>query len=483
MRLWAQITVTVAVNLAAVGGLMTAVVMQQTRSGLASFLYAPARERVRELGREVEEEFPEMTPAERTDWLRTRQAVHGVTLAVFDDTGRLVAGPVLEVPAGVGREIRRGRQRSPDEPPRAGRRRGRENPPIFMVKEGGSHWIGYHFPVVMVPGQPPVRHTLTVVAPSLLTTPFLFDWTPWAAGSALALLVTALCWIPLIRRFSRSLHAVQAGSADIAKGRFDVRIPVRGKDEFADLAASVRRMAEQLSQLIHGQHRFLADVAHELCAPLSRIQLSTGILTQNSGRGTPPTAVERLERDVAHMSALVGDLLSFTKGAVHPPDLEPLPLDAIARQATAQEGAPGALVTVDVPPDLWVLADRDFLLRAIANVVRNAIRYAGDAGPVAVSAHASGSKVILSVEDRGPGLPETALEEVFQPFFRPDGARTHGTGGAGLGLAIVKSCVEACGGKVSCRNRKPAGLEVTMELARAEAGMAPGSGSADKKWR
>jgi two-component system, OmpR family, sensor histidine kinase CpxA len=68
------------------------------------------------------------------------------------------------------------------------------------------------------------------------------------------------------------------------------------------------------------------------------------------------------------------------------------------------------------------------------------------------------------VADSGPGLPEAELEQVFTPFYRPDTARTRETGGAGLGLAIVRTCVEACGGTVVCRNRKPAGLEVAIRL-------------------
>jgi len=68
------------------------------------------------------------------------------------------------------------------------------------------------------------------------------------------------------------------------------------------------------------------------------------------------------------------------------------------------------------------------------------------------------------VEDSGPGLPESELEAVFSPFHTPDTARTPGTGGVGLGLAIVQGCVAACGGTVHCRNRKPHGLEVIVEL-------------------
>ncbi len=451
-RLGAQIGITLAVNIGLLVALGLLLFLQQTRTGLESFLYAPARERVRELGRQVEEEFLEAPVRERTARLARIQDGSGLTLSVYDDTVRLVAGPDMGMPAEVEREVLRRSDR-----PRTNRR-GRGGPPIFVVKEEARdrYWIGYFFPLVLEPGAPPVRHTLAVVSPGLLTVPFFFDWRPWLSGLALASLVTALCWVPLLRRLTRSIHAVRAASAEIAEGRFNVRIPVSGTDEMAELAGSVRLMAGQLSRLVQGQQRFLADVAHELCAPLSRIQLSTGILEQ---AGSSP-ALERLGRDVAHMSALVGDLLSFTKGTVRQPELVPLDLAALVEKVIAQENDAGLDVGMEIAAGTTVVADEEYLLRALANLVRNAIRYAGADGPIRVSA--VGSQI--TVRDCGPGLPEADQRMIFSPFYRPDAERTPGIGGAGLGLAIVKSCVEACGGRVSCRNRLPRGFDVVIQL-------------------
>ncbi|MEO7652542.1 MAG: ATP-binding protein, partial [Bryobacteraceae bacterium] len=69
-----------------------------------------------------------------------------------------------------------------------------------------------------------------------------------------------------------------------------------------------------------------------------------------------------------------------------------------------------------------------------------------------------------TVADCGPGVPADEIENIFTPFYRPELARARETGGVGLGLAIVKSCVEACRGSVTCRNRSPKGLEVTIRL-------------------
>jgi two-component system sensor histidine kinase CpxA len=113
------------------------------------------------------------------------------------------------------------------------------------------------------------------------------------------------------------------------------------------------------------------------------------------------------------------------------------------------------------------LGDPDLLLRSISNLIRNAIRYAGEAGPITIRAEHGPGFVKLILEDCGPGIPEAALAQVFDPFYRADPSRSRETGGVGLGMAIVKTCVESCSGTVSCRNRTPSGLEVTLTLKAA----------------
>jgi two-component system sensor histidine kinase CpxA len=106
-------------------------------------------------------------------------------------------------------------------------------------------------------------------------------------------------------------------------------------------------------------------------------------------------------------------------------------------------------------------------------VVRNAVRYSGEAGPIKISAKRDNRHVWISVADEGTGLPPSELDQIFKPFYRPELARKRDTGGVGLGLAIVKSSIEACGGTVQCRNRSPRGLEVEICLSTVEAGHGP----------
>jgi two-component system sensor histidine kinase CpxA len=91
------------------------------------------------------------------------------------------------------------------------------------------------------------------------------------------------------------------------------------------------------------------------------------------------------------------------------------------------------------------------------------VRYAGD-GRITVVGAKQGGRVNLEVRDEGPGVPDEALSQIFDPFYRPDDSRVAEMGGVGLGLAIVRTCIEASRGRVSAKNIRPHGLSVVIEL-------------------
>jgi two-component system, OmpR family, sensor histidine kinase CpxA len=124
-----------------------------------------------------------------------------------------------------------------------------------------------------------------------------------ALGVVAALLVSLLCWTPLIRGFMNSIRVIRHAVGEVAEGNFEVKIPIRRGAELGELGASIEKMSKKLSMLVHGQRRFLADVAHELCAPLSRIQLSSGIPKERMA-GPDLDYIKNLERDVRHISNL-----------------------------------------------------------------------------------------------------------------------------------------------------------------------------------
>jgi two-component system, OmpR family, sensor histidine kinase CpxA len=295
-----------------------------------------------------------------------------------------------------------------------------------------------------------------------------FEATPWLVAGFGGLLFSLLFWFPLVRGITRSITQMTHATEQIAEGRFDTQVQARRRDELGRLGQAINRMAVRLSGFVTGQKRFLGDIAHELCAPIARLQVALGILEQRAD-DKQKAYVEDVREEVQQVSSLVNELLSFSKAGLQQKSikLEPVNLAAIVRRVIEREAPGSQNIQVLVDDSLGVLAEPDLLTRALANLVRNALGYAGAAGPIVIAAAATGDQVTLTVADSGPGVPPETLAQIFDPFFRVEPSRSRDTVGAGLGLAIVKTCVEACQGTVIARNRQPSGLQVDLVLKSA----------------
>jgi two-component system sensor histidine kinase CpxA len=284
-----------------------------------------------------------------------------------------------------------------------------------------------------------------------------------ALGSALFSIVL---WLPLLRGMTRSIRQMTEATERIARGQFDVRVPARRNDELGVLAEAINRMGLRLDGFVKGQNRFLGDVAHELCSPLSRLQMALGIIEQRADERQKVYAALAIEK-ASQISDLVNELLTFSKASfggqtVH---IQPVSLNAAVDEAIQREKTEGARIDAAVPGDLGVLADPELLVRALSNLLRNAIRYGADAGPVQIrAARREEESVSITITDCGPGVPEAELQKIFDAFYRVDASRNRQTGGSGLGLAIVRTCVESCNGSVTAENRLPHGLAVQVVL-------------------
>jgi len=286
-----------------------------------------------------------------------------------------------------------------------------------------------------------------------------------AAGSVVALSV--LFWLPLVHSMTGALKRLTVATEQIAEGRFETRVATGRRDELGRLGESVNSMAERLDTLVRGQKRFLGDVAHELGSPLGRLQVAIEVL---ESRADPSLQGQILDvrEEVQQMTTLVNELLAFTKAGLRarPAELSRVELYPLVNDLIAREAA-DARITVSIAPEITVRADAPMLARALSNLVRNAVRYAGDAGTIVILARKEADRVHIEVQDEGPGVPPEALARLGEPFYRPEAARTRETGGVGLGLAIVRSALAACGGEIRFSNRLPHGLRVEIVLAAA----------------
>jgi two-component system sensor histidine kinase CpxA len=224
-------------------------------------------------------------------------------------------------------------------------------------------------------------------------------------------------------------------------------------------------MAARLGALVTGQKRFLGDTAHELRSPLGRMQVALEILDTRVPEAEREY-VRDLKEDVEALSQLTDDLLQYARAELtdRAVALTSVNVSEAVARAVARESKGGATFDVRVPADLTVKADPALFDRALGNLIRNAVKYAGHAGPIEISATRTSGETVVTVSDAGPGVAPESIDRIFEPFYREDAARNRKTGGVGLGLAIVRSAIEACGGKASCRNREPHGLEVRLAL-------------------
>jgi two-component system sensor histidine kinase CpxA len=425
-----------------------------------------ARERVDAMRDLLVGELDTTSPQEWDQVLERFEDAYHVHFALYDEDGNRLIGAADELPADV-----HARLTPRPRPPGARGPRHWVGPPIrtlLRTTYPTRYWllIGLRLDNTQAGG---IMHVNLVTEDSSVRMGgLLIDLNHWLQIGAAAVFLSVLFWWPLLRGMTRAIRQMTHATREIAEGRFDARVTTRRKDELGSLAAAINGMAARLDGLVNGQKRFLGDVAHELCAPLAKLQIALGIIEQRGDekqRAYARTATEK----AGHIAELVNQLLAFSRAsfgaaAVY---IAPVPLRAAAEEAVQRESVPEADIRVEVPEDLAVAADEELLVRALANLVRNALRHGAGGGPIRVRGTGNGQEVTISVTDCGPGVPAAELEKIFDPFYRVDPARARETGGIGLGLTIVKTCVGSCGGSVTAHNRVPSGLEVAIHLPRA----------------
>ena len=390
-----------------------------------------------------------------------------VSFAMFLPSGEQVMGRKVQIPPEVLRRLID--KRLPEDRPRVSRPGDsadstmRPPKPRFVIRSEHPtrYWTGIHSNVSIQREGRWYPLTFVIIASDMTAGGLLFDWWPWLMVFAMSIGASALLWIPLVGGITRAIRRTNEVSKRIAAGQFDVRLPDQRGDELGELAASVNTMAAQLGDYMTQQRRITADVAHELCSPIARMQMALGVVEQ---RSTPDQAtyLQKLDRELQHMARLVEEVLAFSKAETLPDREAPVTFDLreFIDQVIARE-APEAGIQLKVE-DLKLHTLRSALDRALGNVLRNAVRYATD---IEIHASRQNDQVIIQVLDQGPGLPADSLARIFEPFYRPEAARGRNTGGSGLGLAITKRCIEACGGSVTARNREGGGLIVEFHLS------------------
>ncbi|MFC0506935.1 sensor histidine kinase [Micromonospora costi] len=302
--------------------------------------------------------------------------------------------------------------------------------------------------------------------------------TALLAGWALVVLAAAGIGHHLARRTLEPVGRASRAARAVAEGLLATRLPVRGRDEFSDWAASFNGMAEALGAKIEAlsraqarERRFTADVAHELRTPVTALVAAASLLRDHTDQ-LPADArrvAELLVADVIRLRRLVEDLMEISRldAGEEPLALRPVDPLALLHALVASRGWADRVSVAGEPVPLRT--DPRRLERVLANLVGNAVEHGG--GDVRATVGRDGPDVVFDVTDHGPGIPAAHLPRIFDRFYKVDAARSGP--GSGLGLAIAHENTRLLGGHLTVRSEP--GLGTRFRLTLPSAGPATGS--------
>ncbi|MDY0958850.1 HAMP domain-containing sensor histidine kinase [Sphingomonas sp. CFBP8993] len=276
----------------------------------------------------------------------------------------------------------------------------------------------------------------------------------WQRNILIALAVSLLLLAPIAWFFARRLTRPFRALAGALDDDTVEAVPQEGPRELRDAAAAIGAMRNRLAIEATERARMLTAIAHDLRTPLTGLRLRI--------EATPEPQRARMVADIERMQAMIGEVLAFAREAATPADvLDVRPLLAAIVEEMAGDKAAVRLLPGD---DAQILVAEPAFRRAVENLVRNAIDYAGG-GTIAV--RNDEATIAISIADDGPGIPAADRERLLRPFERGDASRNRDTGGVGLGLSIVRDFVARHRGEFTLADAPGGGTIATLRLPSA----------------
>ncbi len=254
----------------------------------------------------------------------------------------------------------------------------------------------------------------------------------------------------VIRPLRRLADKAEAFGREIALAPIEEEGPL----EIRRAAHAFNLMQERITHSLHNRTRMLAAVSHDLRTPLTRMRLQ---LDTNESE----TVRDKLRKDIDLMQTMVSSALAFLRTGNDDESKEWLDLSALIATICDEYEEAGAVIRYEGPRQIRCFCRPDGMQRVLANLIDNALRF-GETVVVVASVRAE--TILIDVSDDGPGIPETRLRDVLEPFVRLDPSRGGQPGSVGLGLAIVRDIVRAHGGELTLINRRPVGLTARVVL-------------------
>ena len=255
--------------------------------------------------------------------------------------------------------------------------------------------------------------------------------------------------------FSRRLRKIMTSMRIIQEGDYSHKVTMGGNDELTILGNEFNDLTERLNTSEQKRRRFVSDASHELKTPLASIKLlSDSILQNDMDMDTVREFVGDIGNEAERLNRMTAKLLSLTKvDQQEPVDTEIIYLSPTVRRVhrmlspLAQQA--NVQIELDLEQDRPVLILEDDLYQIVFNLMENGIKYNQSGGTLSVKLQQKDDNAVLTVQDTGMGIPQDAVDHIFERFFRVDKARSRASGGSGLGLAIVKAIVQRNRGEIT----------------------------------
>ncbi len=294
-----------------------------------------------------------------------------------------------------------------------------------------------------------------VVIPKIqVDRPFPLHWLGW--GALIGLLSLAGAYITAAR-INRPLNLLAKAADRLRNGEPAPKLPEDNLDELRAVNQTFNEMAEALVRLDAERTLLLAGVSHDIRTPLARLRLAVEMLPDDEANPMKEGMIE----DIADMDNIIHQFLDFVRG-VEGESTRMMDINDLLKSLAERQSRAGRDLKIRLGPSYLIPIRPLAMQRLLDNLVGNA--YAYSKGGVAVESRITAEKIIISVLDRGPGIPADQAERLLRPFERLNSARTKNEGGSGLGLAICNRIAKLHHGSLELINRDGGGLEARLSL-------------------
>lgn len=301
-------------------------------------------------------------------------------------------------------------------------------------------------------------HLLKTIQTTILSTTIVLE------------LVVIFFSLSFAHTYSKRISNLIVSMRKMQEANFTSKVEVSGDDELSTLAEEFNDLADQLSISERKRRQFVSDASHELKTPLASIKLLAETILQNDmDTETIREFVGDIGDEADRLNRMSQKLLDLTRGDDVQTNSQEIicmapTIERVCRMLSAQASQSSITIETKLSEDGPILISEDDLYRIIFNLVENGIKYNTTGGTLTISLNRTPEWGIVTVTDTGMGIPEDAIDHIFERFYRVDKARSRASGGSGLGLSIVRNMVLRNQGTIEVNSTFGMGTTFTVKF-------------------